>query len=60
MLNSTLSATERALCCIVENNQTPEGIKVPAALVPFMPNNLEFIPYVQELPKQKKKKKKKR
>eukprot|EP00750_Incisomonas_marina_P025016 INCI5289.2.p1 GENE.INCI5289.2~~INCI5289.2.p1 ORF type:complete len:599 (+),score=144.39 INCI5289.2:132-1799(+) len=28
MLNSTLSATERALCCIVENNQTPEGVKV--------------------------------
>ncbi len=24
MLNGTLCATERALCCIVENYQTPE------------------------------------
>ena len=60
MLNSTLSATERALCCIVENNQTPEGVKVPAALQPFMPNGLDFIPFVRELPAKKKKKKKKK
>jgi len=60
MLNSTLSATERALCCIVENNQTPEGVKVPAPLVPFMPNNMEFLPFVQELPKPKKNKGKKK
>jgi hypothetical protein len=24
MLNGTLCATERALCCLVENHQTPE------------------------------------
>jgi len=60
MLNSTLSATERALCCIVENNQTSEGVRVPDPLVPFMPNNMDFLPYVQPLPKPKKKKKKKK
>lgn len=28
MLNSTLTATGRGICCILENYQTPEGIKV--------------------------------
>jgi len=36
MLNSTLTATERTICCIVENYQTPIGIRVPDVLVPFM------------------------
>ena len=27
MLNGTLTATERTLCCVLENWQTPEGIK---------------------------------
>ena len=27
MLNCTLSATERTLCCILENYQTPEGVR---------------------------------
>ena len=27
MLNCTLSATERTLCCILENYQTPDGIR---------------------------------
>lgn len=36
MLNSTLTATERTICCLVENWQTPIGIKVPPVLVPFM------------------------
>jgi seryl-tRNA synthetase len=31
MLNSTLIATERAMCCVVENHQTPTGIKVRRA-----------------------------
>merc|ERR1719486_1215143 len=55
MLNSTLCATERALCCILENYQTPEGIRVPRALVPFMLGQ-EFIPYVKEPPKDESKK----
>ena len=36
MLNSTLSATERTMCCLVENYQTEEGILLPEPLRPFM------------------------
>jgi seryl-tRNA synthetase len=36
MLNCTLCATERTLCAILENYQTPEGIKVPKVLQPYM------------------------
>ena len=37
MLNGTLCATERALCCLVENYQTPEVSRTLAseALDPF-------------------------
>lgn len=45
MLNSTLSATERTLCCIVENYAREDGIEVPKALRPFM-MGIEKIPYV--------------
>ena len=44
MLNATLCATERTMCCILENYQTEEGFKVPKVLVPFM-GGREFIPY---------------
>ena len=27
MLNGTLTATERSMCCLLENHQTPEGVK---------------------------------
>lgn len=27
MLNGTLTATERTICCLLENHQTPEGVK---------------------------------
>ncbi|KAJ1899138.1 Cytosolic seryl-tRNA synthetase [Kickxella alabastrina] len=46
-LNSTLCATERALCCLIENHQTPEGLKIPAPLVPYM-GGLDFIPFVKD------------
>ena len=36
MLNATLCATERTLCCILENYQTPEGIRIPKVLQPYM------------------------
>ena len=36
MLNSTLCATGRGMCAIVENYQTPEGIKIPEVLQPFL------------------------
>ena len=36
LLNATLCATERTLCCILEHYQTPEGIKIPKVLQPYM------------------------
>ena len=45
MLNSTLAATERALCCVLENWQEDTGVRVPPALVPHMPGGIEFIPF---------------
>jgi len=38
MLNCTLSATERTLCCLLETYQTPEGVRcVPAIPYPNLP-----------------------
>jgi len=50
-LNSTLCATERALCCIMENYQTEDGMVVPEPLRKYIPGQPEFLPYVKELPK---------
>eukprot|EP00445_Apocalathium_hangoei_P005511 CAMPEP_0203854594 /NCGR_PEP_ID=MMETSP0359-20131031/9182_1 /ASSEMBLY_ACC=CAM_ASM_000338 /TAXON_ID=268821 /ORGANISM="Scrippsiella Hangoei, Strain SHTV-5" /LENGTH=456 /DNA_ID=CAMNT_0050771081 /DNA_START=69 /DNA_END=1436 /DNA_ORIENTATION=- len=36
MLNATLCATERTLCCLVENFQEEGGVRVPRVLVPYM------------------------
>ena len=44
MLNATLCATERTMCCVVENYQTEEGVRVPKVLQPFL-GGIEFIPY---------------
>ena len=44
MLNGTLCATERTMCCIVENYETPEGLKIPECLQPFM-GGMDFIKY---------------
>ncbi|EEB09549.1 cytoplasmic serine-tRNA ligase Srs1 [Schizosaccharomyces japonicus yFS275] len=49
-LNSTLCATERAICCILENYQTPEGLNVPKVLQPYM-GGKTFLPFTKELPK---------
>lgn len=49
MLNATMCATTRTICCILENNQTEDGITVPAALRPFM-GNLDFIKFVKPAP----------
>eukprot|EP00891_Asterochloris_glomerata_P009648 jgi/Astpho2/9648/e_gw1.00146.54.1_t len=45
MLNCTLTATERTLCCVLETHQTQEGVRVPEALQPFMPGHMSFIPF---------------
>lgn len=46
MLNGTLCATERTLCCLLEHYQTPEGVRVPRVLQPYM-DGLTFLPYKQ-------------
>lgn len=52
MLNATLCATERTLCCILENYQTEDGVVVPEVLRKFV--GTDFIPYVtKKLPKSK-------
>lgn len=47
-LNSTLTATGRTLSCILENYQTPQGVRVPEPLVPYM-DGRDFLPFVREL-----------
>lgn len=49
MLNGTLCATERTLCCILENYQTKEGIRVPEVLIPYV--GTDFIKYTKPIPK---------
>ena len=44
-----MCATTRVICCILENNQTEEGIVVPELLRPFM-CNLELIKFVKPAP----------
>ncbi|PSN59861.1 serine-tRNA ligase [Corynespora cassiicola Philippines] len=47
-LNGTLCATERTLCCLLENFQTPEGFNVPKVLQKYIPGQPEFLPFVKE------------
>jgi seryl-tRNA synthetase len=43
-LNSTVIATERFICCLLENNQNEDGsINIPKALQPYM-GGIEVIP----------------
>ena len=49
MLNATLCATTRTLCCILENYQQEKGVRVPEVLVPLM--STDFIPYTKPVPK---------
>ena len=48
MLNGTLVASERTLCCILEVYQEEDGVRVPEVLVPYV--GVDFIPYVNECP----------
>lgn len=52
MLNSTLCATSRAVCAILETYQTAEGIKVPEVLQPY--TGTDFFKFVREVPKEMK------
>jgi len=49
MLNSTLCATGRGICCVLENYQTPDGVVVPEILRPYM-GGMDFLPFVRGPP----------
>ncbi|KAK0754804.1 hypothetical protein B0T18DRAFT_400002 [Schizothecium vesticola] len=53
-LNSTLTATTRTICAILENFQTDDGVKIPEPLRKYLPGAPEFIPYPQPPPKEAK------
>jgi seryl-tRNA synthetase len=54
-LNGTLCATERTLCCLLENFQTPEGFNVPKVLQKYIPGQPTFLPFVREWKPEKEK-----
>lgn len=47
-LNGTLCATERTLCCLLENFQAPDGFNVPEVLRKYIPGQPAFLPFVKE------------
>ena len=50
MLNGTMCATTRVLSVILEHYQTPEGVRIPDVLIPFMhlrPGAEPILPFVQ-------------
>ncbi|CDP15525.1 unnamed protein product [Coffea canephora] len=58
LLNSTLTATERTLCCILENYQREDGVEIPEVLQPFMCGET-FLPFKKTPAKEVKGKKSK-
>uniref|UniRef100_V5G2R2 serine--tRNA ligase n=1 Tax=Anoplophora glabripennis TaxID=217634 RepID=V5G2R2_ANOGL len=51
MLNATMCATTRVICAILETHQTETGIKVPAVLKQYMPEEYaEEIKFVKPAP----------
>ena len=67
MLNSTLCACTRLICCILENYQTPLGVVVPEVLLRYMPPAMlktdeegrKYMPFIEELKVEEVAKKKK-
>ncbi|KAH6626359.1 hypothetical protein B0J18DRAFT_138999 [Chaetomium sp. MPI-SDFR-AT-0129] len=55
-LNSTLTATTRTICAILENFQTEEGVNIPEPLRKYLPGAPEFIPF-SKAPAEKKEEK---
>ncbi|KAM3378186.1 serine-tRNA ligase [Capsicum galapagoense] len=44
LLNSTLTATVRTICCILENYQREDGVEIPEVLRPYM-GGKTFMPF---------------
>ena len=49
MLNATLCATGRGICCLLETHQTETGVVVPEVLRPYM-GGKDFLPFVRGPP----------
>jgi hypothetical protein len=47
MLNATLCATGRAICCLLETYQENDGVRVPDVLIPFM-GGITFMPFIRD------------
>lgn len=47
MLNSTLCACTRVICCLLELGQTDTGVKLPEVLKPYM-GGIDFLPFIRE------------
>ncbi|XP_050237998.1 serine--tRNA ligase-like [Mercurialis annua] len=47
LLNSTLTATERTICCILENYQKEDGVDIPEPLRVYMDGE-SFIPFLKK------------
>jgi len=52
MLNATLCATSRTICCILENYQEDDGVRVPKVLQQYM-GGVNFLPYTRPPPDNK-------
>ncbi|XP_041984759.1 serine--tRNA ligase, cytoplasmic [Aricia agestis] len=51
MLNATMCATTRVICALLETHQTDDGIVVPEALKPYLPEQYkDLIPFVKPAP----------
>lgn len=46
MLNSTLCATGRAICCLLENFQMEDGVRIPKVLQHYM-DGIDFLPFLR-------------
>ena len=49
MLNSTLCALTRTICCILENYQRCDGVEIPDVLKPYM-CGVDLLPFKRPLP----------
>jgi seryl-tRNA synthetase len=50
MLNGTMCAVSRVICAILENCQEEEGIAIPPALHPYLPQDMHFMKFVKPAP----------
>ena len=46
MLNATLCATGRAICCLLETYQDVDGVHIPEVLIPYM-GGITFLPFIR-------------